>query len=316
VPTNKQRREAARRHLERQLQRRVETDVKRKRRNLIITIVASVLVVVVIVLAMVALIGDDKKKTPAAAASTTAPASATDTASAAPSSSSPPQPATTGPCGYTQTTTPATKDVGFPPDPTPTPTTNRTMTISTNQGSVAITLDATLAPCTVQSIAYLAGKSYYDNTDCFRLVTSGIYVLQCGDAANDGSGGPGYEIKDENLDKVDYSVVGTVAMANAGPGTNGSQFFIIYKDSSTGLGKDYTEIGHVTTGMDIVQKVAAGGETDTSSSSPGDGAPKIKFTFTKVVVTPPVTGSGTVVTPSPTAAASATTSATPTAATS
>jgi len=314
VPTNKQRREAARRHLERQLQRRVETDVKRKRRNLIITIVASVLVVVVIVLVMVAFIGDDKKKTPAAAASSSAPASPTDTTSAAPSSSSPPQPATSGPCGYSQTTTAATKDVGFPPDPNPTPTTNRTMTITSNQGPVTITLDATLAPCTVQSIAYLAGKSYYDNTDCFRLVTQGIYVLQCGDAANNGSGGPGYEIKDENLDKVDYSVVGTVAMANAGPGTNGSQFFIIYKDSSTGLGKDYTEIGHVTTGMDVIQKVVAGGETDTSSSSPGDGAPKIKFTFTKVVVTPPVTGSGTVVTPAPSAAGSASTSPSPTAA--
>ena len=69
---------------------------------------------------------------------------------------------------------------------------------------------------------------------------------------------PGLQIKDENLDKVDYSVVGTVAMANAGPGTDGSQFFIIYKDSSAGLGKDYTEIGTITTGMDIVQKVAAG----------------------------------------------------------
>jgi peptidyl-prolyl cis-trans isomerase B (cyclophilin B) len=304
VPTNKQRREAARRHLERQLQRRVETDAKHKRRNLIITIVSSILVVVVIVVVSVALVNDDKKSKSSAASTPSATDSATDTSSAAASSSSAPQPQTSGPCGYTQTTAPATKDVGFPPDPSPTPTTDRTMSLTTSEGAITMSLDATLAPCTVQSIAYLAGKGFYDNTHCFRLVTSGIYVLQCGDPANDGSGGPGYEVKDENLAKVDYSVVGTVAMANAGAGTDGSQFFIIYKDSSTGLGKDYTEIGHITTGMDVIQKVAAGGETDASSTAPGDGTPKITLTFTTVTVAPPVVGSSTMVTPSPSAAAS------------
>ncbi len=136
------------------------------------------------------------------------------------------------------------------------------MSITTNKGPITMTLDAAIAPCTVQSIAYLANKGYFDNTSCFRLVTSGIFVLQCGDPANAGTGGPGYQIKDENLDKADYSVVGTVAMANAGAGTDGSQFFIIYKDSSS-LPKAYTVIGHITAGMDIVQAVAAGGVTPT-----------------------------------------------------
>jgi peptidyl-prolyl cis-trans isomerase B (cyclophilin B) len=311
VPTNKQRREQARRHLERQLARRVETDSKRKRRNLIATISASVVVVVVIVVVLVMLTNDDKKK-PSAAATPTTSDSATDSASPSASSSAPAEPLTSGPCGYTQTATPATKDVGIPPDPTPTPTTNRDVTIASNQGNLTLSLDASISPCHTQAISYLVGKGFYDGTSCFRLVTQGIFVLQCGDPANDGSGGPGFTIKDENLDKVDYSVVGTVAMANAGPDTDGSQFFIIYKNSAendtaqTGLGKNYTEIGHITVGMDIVQKIVAGGETDASTSSPGDGKPKIALTFTKVTVAPPVVGSGTLVSPTPSAPAAST----------
>jgi peptidyl-prolyl cis-trans isomerase B (cyclophilin B) len=310
VPTNKQRREAARRHLERQLQRRIETDVKRKRRNLVLTIVGSIVVVVVIVVAMVALVHDDKKSTASAAASSSAPDTSSASPTASASTTAAPQPQTAGPCGYTQTATPATKDVGFPPDPNPTPTTNRVMSITTNKGPITMTLNAAIAPCTVQSLTYLANKGYYDNTNCFRLVTSGIFVLQCGDPANAGTGGPGYESKDENLTQADYSVPGTVAMANAGAGTDGSQFFIIYKDSSTSLGKDYTEVGTISAGMDIVQQIAAGGEDD--SNGAGDGKPKVTLTFTKVTVAPPVTGSGTMVTPVPTApVASSSVAATP-----
>ncbi len=167
---------------------------------------------------------------------------------------------------------------------------------------MTFTLDGAAAPCNVQSIAYLATKGYYDNTPCHRLVTSGIYVLQCGDPTGTGSGGPGYTAKDENLTNADYSQVGTIAMANSGADTNGSQFFIICKDSSTGLQKTYTVIGKVTAGMDIVQKVAAAGEDD--SNGTGDGKPKLAITFTKVTAAPPVAGSGTFVTPTPTAPAS------------
>jgi peptidyl-prolyl cis-trans isomerase B (cyclophilin B) len=316
VPTNKQRREAARRHLERQLQRRVDTDVKRKKRNLIVTIIASIVVVVVIVVVMVAIIHDDKKSKSTAAASGTTTATVSDTptdSAAASTSAAAPLPHTAGPCGYSQTATTATKSYGYPPDPSPTPTTNRVMSITTNKGALTMDLDASLAPCTVQSIAYLVGQGLYDNTSCFRLVTSGIFVLQCGDPSNNGTGGPGYEVKDENLDKVDYSTVGTVAMANSGPGTDGSQFFIIYKDSSSSLGKDYTEIGKISAGMDIVQQVVAGGSDN--SNGTGDGKPKVTLTFTKVTVTPPVTGSGTMVTPAAAASspAAAPASATPSA---
>jgi peptidyl-prolyl cis-trans isomerase B (cyclophilin B) len=309
VPTNKQRREAARRHLERQLQRREETNSKRKQRNLIITVISSVVVVLVVIVLLVVVSDQGKHKTPAAAPSTPAASASdtsTDTASAAPSTSAAPMPQTAGPCGYTQAGT-ATKNVGFPPDPTPTPTINRVVTFTTNKGPVTMTLDGATAPCTVQSIAYLVGKKLYDGTKCFRLVTSGIYVLQCGDPANTGSGGPGYEVKDESLSSADYSKVGTVAMANAGPGTDGSQFFIIYKDSSTGLQKSYTVIGQITAGMDIIQQVAAGGEDDANGT--GDGAPKIPLTITTATVAPPVVGSGTMVTPAATAPAAASTPA-------
>jgi len=258
-------------------------------------------VVVVVVVVTVMLVNDDKKPKAAASATptTTPTTSASDTASAAPSSSAPALPQTAGPCGYTQTATTVTKSVGYPPDPNPTPTANRVVTITTNKGPMTLSLDAAMAPCTVQSIAYLVGKGLYDNTSCFRLVTSGIFVLQCGDPSNNGTGGPGYQVKDENLTKVDYSVVGTVAMANSGPGTDGSQFFIIYKDSSSSLGKDYTEIGKITAGMDIVQSVVAGGSDDANGT--GDGKPKTTLTFTKVTVAPPVEGSGTMVTPAPAA---------------
>ncbi len=308
MPTNKQRREAARRHLERQLQRRQEDTQKRKQRNLIVTIVGVVVVLVALVLVVIVATGNSGKKKPAASASTspTAPASdSTDASSTAPAG---PTVETNGPCGYTKSGT-ATKDVGIPPDPNPTPTTNRTLSINSTQGAITISLDASIAPCTVQSIAFLATQKYYDGTKCHRVTDeTGLYVLQCGDPAGDGSGGPGYESKDENLTKADYSVVGTVAMANGGPGTDGSQFFIIWKDSSS-LPKSYTEIGHVTAGMDVVQKVAAAGSDNANGT--GDGAPKLPITFTTVTATPPVTGTGTVITttPTPTASGSTTPSA-------
>jgi peptidyl-prolyl cis-trans isomerase B (cyclophilin B) len=201
---------------------------------------------------------------------TTPPASAAATPSASTAAAAP-LPQTTGPCGYSKTGN-ATKDVGLPPDPTPTPTVSRVVTLTSSKGPITMTLDGANAPCTVQSIAYLVGQKFYDGTTCFRLVNSGIFVLQCGDPANNGSGGPGYQVKDENLDKADYSAVGTVAMANAGAGTDGSQFFIITKDSSAGLQKAYTVIGHITAGMDIITGVADSGVAQTTAAASAPAA--------------------------------------------
>ena len=103
-------------------------------------------------------------------------------------------------------------------------------TIKTNRGTIVLDLLNHKATCTVNSFIYLAAKNYFNNTPCHRLTTAGIYVLQCGDPTGTGSGGPGYKFANENLAGAKYTQ-GTVAMANAGPGTNGSQFFLVYRNS-------------------------------------------------------------------------------------
>jgi peptidyl-prolyl cis-trans isomerase B (cyclophilin B) len=189
----------------------------------------------------------------------------------------------------TKTGTPPTKNI---------PTSgSRDMALNTNQGAVTIKLDVTHAPCSAASFTYLAGQKFFDNTTCHRLVTTGIYVLQCGDPSATGAGGPSYTYGHENLptDPTHTYPAGIVAMANANdPDGNGSQFFIVYKDTpvdpSTGqsaLPAQYTVIGTVTGGMDIIEKVAAAG-TD-NSNGPGDGKPKQPVKITSVQVGP-VTG--------------------------
>ncbi|WP_141579923.1 peptidylprolyl isomerase [Actinomadura sp. WMMA1423] len=138
-------------------------------------------------------------------------------------------------------------------------------TIETGRGTLRISLDAGKAPCTVNSLAYLAAKKFYDGTSCHRLTTEpSLRVLQCGDPSGTGTGGPTYQFDDESLSSARYTR-GTVAMANAGPNTNGSQFFILY-GATTSLPASYTVFGQVTSGMDLVDEVArkgvAGGGKD------------------------------------------------------
>jgi len=147
----------------------------------------------------------------------------------------------------------------------------------TNRGSIVLKLDAVKAPCTVNSFVYLASKKYFDATPCHRLTTAGIFVLQCGDPTGTGGGGPGYEFADENLAGAVYPA-GTVAMANAGPGTNGSQFFLVYKNTT--LAPNYTPFGTITSGLDVLTKVAAAGDDD--SNGPGDGKPKLAVDITGI----------------------------------
>ena len=141
-----------------------------------------------------------------------------------------------------------------------------TAVLQTNCGTITATLNAAKAPVTVNSFVFLASQQYFDRTHCHRLTTQGIFVLQCGDPTGTGAGGPGYKFPDENLAGATYPA-GTVAMANAGPNTNGSQFFLVYKDSQ--LPPNYTPFGHLTGGTDVLQNIAAGGVKDGS----GDGAP-------------------------------------------
>lgn len=141
----------------------------------------------------------------------------------------------------------------------------REITFTINGKPVVVSTDGK-APTTVASMTQLAEAGYFDGTPCHRLVTQGIFVLQCGDPTGTGMGDPGYQLPDENLPKAGTKnyPTGTVAMANAGPGTGGSQFFIVYKDTS--LPPDYTIWGKVSSGLDTVEAIAAkgaqGGLTD------------------------------------------------------
>jgi peptidyl-prolyl cis-trans isomerase B (cyclophilin B) len=298
VPTSKQRREAARRHLERQLVRRQEREVRRRRMNAVASVIGVAVVIGLVVVITVMLRNDDKgaNATASDSNSTSASSSASSTASPSASSTASPLPSraapaikaraakkTAGPCQYAEDASKLTQgnlfDVGLPPDPKPTPTTARTAVFTTNQGTITVALDAKGAPCNVQSIVYLISKKFYDSTPCPRSVNSGIFVVQCGDPTGTTAGGPTYHTKDENLAKASYTV-GTLAMANSGANTNGSQFFFITKDSNGALGKNYTVIGHVTAGLDILQKVAEGG--DDGSNQAGGGKPNIPLYFKTV----------------------------------
>ncbi|MGO3179926.1 MAG: peptidylprolyl isomerase [Brevibacterium linens] len=183
--------------------------------------------------------------------------------------------AAAGACSYPADSQAGAKDVEAPAEE---PEAKGTVdaTIATNAGDLAVTLDADRTPCTVNSFLSLAAQKYFDDTDCHRLTTEGIYVLQCGDPTGTGSGGPGYSFPDE-LDGSETYPAGTLAMANSGPDTNGSQFFVVYDDSS--LPPDYTVFGQLDEkSTKTVADIAAKG----TDSGAADGAPKEKVTITEV----------------------------------
>jgi peptidyl-prolyl cis-trans isomerase B (cyclophilin B) len=183
-----------------------------------------------------------------------------------------------------QTPPAGVKEVGMPPTNVPR-SGYQVLTFTTNLGVIKVEMDLAKAPCTSANLAYLATKKFYDNTSCHRLVES-IFALQCGDPSGTGSGGASYRFADENLptDKLPAYHEGDVAMANRStPVTDGSQFFFIWKNSP--LPGKYSLFGRVIQGLDIVKKVAAGGD-DGASGQKGDGHPKTKITFKSVTVGP------------------------------
>lgn len=155
----------------------------------------------------------------------------------------------------------------------------KTMTITTNCGVITIALDPA-APQTVTNLATLARAKYFDGSYCHRLTTEGIYVLQCGDPSAQGTGSPGSwkGYKDENLPTKTILTypAGTVAMANSGPNTNGSQFFLVYKDTT--LPPSYTIWGKIKTGLPLLLRIEKVGayKVDQASGNAyytGDGYP-------------------------------------------
>ena len=156
--------------------------------------------------------------------------------------------------------------------------------LETNCGTIKFAAEAK-APTTVGTIAWLANQGFYNNTSCHRLTTQGIFVLQCGDPAGDGTGSPGFSFPDENLPTAgaDGNFVyprGTVAMANSGPNTNGSQFFLVYQDSP--LPPNYSVWGKISEGLEVLDNVASAGVLDGSS----DGLPAQAVVISKASTTP------------------------------
>ena len=138
--------------------------------------------------------------------------------------------------------------------------------VTTNKGEFTIDLDAEAAPLTVNNFVFLARNLYYDDTPCHRIITD--FVVQCGDPTGTGTGGPGYEFADE-LPAAGAYQLGSIAMANSGPDTNGSQFFIITGDQGVALPPSYSLFGQVTDGLDTtVADLAATGSASGTPTEP------------------------------------------------
>jgi len=275
VPSNEQRRQAAKRKLERQLARRAER--AKRRRIWGASITAVVVIAAVGLVYWLVNLGPDNNSE---ASPNTDDSTAENT--------------TKGACGYKENPSEQPpKNVGMPDDPADTPKDGTVkVTLKTSQGDIPLTLDRSKAPCTVQSIEHLVTSKFYDGTTCHRLTASaGLKVLQCGDPLGTGGGGPGYSIPDE-LDSAkalapgqDGQTVtyprGAIAMANAGPSTGGSQFFLVYGDST--LAPNYTYFGTVEApGLTVLDKIAAGGITP-GQNGPEDGTPVTPVEITQAV---------------------------------
>lgn len=184
-------------------------------------------------------------------------------------------------CEYYEAGT-AARPVEFPPTENVKAEGVTIATLTLNGDPLQIQLLNGLAPCTANSFESLAKQGYFDDTDCHRLTTeNGLYVLQCGDPSGTGGGGPGYNFADELLGSETYPA-GTIAMANAGPNTNGSQFFIVYEETS--LPASYTVFGELDdAGLAVIREIAQGGH-DGSSGSAGGGAPLLPAHIDSVTI--------------------------------
>jgi len=286
VPTNEQRRETAKRKLERQLERRAAQE----RRRRLVTIVASVVGVVLVIGAVVATVVLTGKDSDTQASADTSTSSSSAAAPAPSGGTLPPfvAPANLGAdCQYPATPGEPASKKNNPPrtGKVPTEPAQISASMTTTEGNLGLQLDNAKAPCTVNSFASLAQQGYFNDTPCHRLTTSpGLSVLQCGDPTGKGTGGPGYGFVNEyptdqyrpDDPALQAPVIyprGTLAMANTGaPGSNGSQFFLVYKDSQ--LPPNYTAFGTIdATGLATLDKIAAAGVVPGDRGA-DDGAPK------------------------------------------
>ena len=288
MPTTAERRDAAHRQLEQQLER----SAQREKRQRLLTVIGAVTAIAIAVGAVAFFVfKPDKHDTvPATAAPKSGP---TDLLRGGPDQ----LPAFKAPadlganCQY-----PAAEKAARPVEPpksgkVPIDPAKISVSMSTNQGNIGLWLNNAEAPCTVNSFASLAQKGFFDGTTCHRLTTApGLGVLQCGDPTGTGTGGPGYKFANEYptnqypkddpaLQKPVLYPRGTLAMANAGPDTNGSEFFLVYKDSQ--LPPNYTVFGSIdATGLATLDKIADG----KVAGGGDDGKPASEVTVKSVLL--------------------------------
>ena len=267
MPTNKQRREQAQRRLQRQLERR-EQLARKRRRNLLIGVTVLAVLAVVGAFFIITGLADDDADTAAAPSS-----SAASSASAAPAG----QTTVAGPCTYTTDGTASAGAQVTPPSGDIPTTGTLALTMATNFGDIGLSLDQATAPCAAASFAALSQQGYFDNTPCHRETDSdSLKVLQCGDPGGTGTGGPGYTFPTQVTGSETYPR-GTVAMANSGSGTDGSQFFLVFGDST--LPPNYTVVGRIDDpGLAVLDTIAANGNDGANGT--GDGAPTQPVTIT------------------------------------
>jgi peptidyl-prolyl cis-trans isomerase B (cyclophilin B) len=243
--------------LRRQVQRRAEREARHRRFVLIASIVGTLVIAGVVIFVVVQTSSDNSTNSTAGGAGSTPTGNA----------GNPPT------CTWTPSGSPA-RQVSVPPTQQPPKTGTVDLLAQTTRGTMTFQLNRAAAPCAVDSFVSLTQQHYFDGTPCHRLTSGGLSVLQCGDPTGTGKGGPGYAFGDELTGHEKYTR-GVLAMANSGPNTNGSQFFIVYKNLT--LSPNYTIFGKVTSGMKVVDKVAAAG-----SNPSGDGRPKLSITLTSV----------------------------------
>jgi peptidyl-prolyl cis-trans isomerase B (cyclophilin B) len=250
VPSSKREREYERRRYEKWQQSQAARRARRRRQQVVAGGIVGVLVLGIGVTAAVLAQGSGDGTDPAGTPTATAPAS------------TPPERVGNG---------------GTVPEAALAEGRTWTGTITTSQGEIGIELDGALAPQAVANFVTLGQEGYFDGTDCHRLTTDGIYVLQCGDPTGTGTGSPGYSFGPvENAPADDVYPAGTIAMARQGGNgeSMGSQFFLVYEDSTipADAAGGYTVFGRITSGLDVVQAVAdagvGGGASDGTPATP------------------------------------------------
>jgi peptidyl-prolyl cis-trans isomerase B (cyclophilin B) len=283
VSPNRREREYARRRYEKWQVKQQARQARQHRTRRVGAIAGSALLVVLVIVGAVYLFNRPGSGGKASAASTTT------TPTASPSASVTTQPASAGPnpCPAPPPKPATPKKWTKAPAASTSGGKSWTLTLVTSCGKIAVTLDGAKAPQATASMLLMARNAFFNGSPCHRLTTEGIYVLQCGDPTGTGTGGPGFEYGPvENAPKNNVYPAGTVAMARRGGDgkSMGSQFFLVYKDSTipSDSAGGYTVLGRITSGQDVVGKIAAGGV----SGGGGDGEPARAISIVSTSVAP------------------------------